>query len=210
MSTEKVPCKQCGGLMLPSTGEKTGGLCRLCEKKRVWSQQQSAAMATDPPEWELSSKNAHPNAQRILTDAFFWDEADDGAPLGNDTGSDVLHMYREWRISNPKRSPVSFLSSVLKEWEVPEIDWDVIEPGAVQEKLQQNDFWLLTRDDTVIALAFAQFILDGTVDSSIQQKATVAISRQSLDTVITFRGWVDVDEHRAWLSKMQKALNAIK
>jgi hypothetical protein len=33
----------------------------------------------------------------VLDDPFFWQEADDFAPHGNDTGADLLADYRPWR-----------------------------------------------------------------------------------------------------------------
>ena len=33
-NVEKVPCSSCGFLILPTTAERTGGLCRPCQRRR--------------------------------------------------------------------------------------------------------------------------------------------------------------------------------
>lgn len=43
--------------------------------------------------WELCRENAHPNAQKLFSEEWYWDGIDDYAPFGNDTGSDVLYFY---------------------------------------------------------------------------------------------------------------------
>jgi uncharacterized protein YfeS len=208
METVKIPCKKCGALILPGTAEKTDGLCRPCERKANWPKQPLAQSEPDPGDRELSPENAHPKARQVLTDSFFWQLADDGAPLGSDTGSDLFAMYRTWKDENPTASPRLFLAEVLREWEVPNKDWQITDPNLISKKLAANGFFILTRDDTVIALAFSQIILDGILDTDIKEKALLALKRQSLDTVITYRGWVDSKERKERVERMRMAIEA--
>ena len=54
------------------------------------------------PWWEqleIDWAEYHPAARELLNDPFFWREADDYAPHGNDTGADLMSDFRAWRSS---------------------------------------------------------------------------------------------------------------
>ncbi|MCO6360785.1 hypothetical protein [Roseivirga pacifica] len=70
----------------------------------------------------LTKENAHPNAKEIMNEDFFWSDIDESGPFGNDDGSDGLFLFREWRASNPKKNPVSFIDYQLRVWEYPVFD----------------------------------------------------------------------------------------
>jgi len=158
--------------------------------------------------WELAPENGHPRARQLLTEPFFWSIADDGAPLGNDTGADTLAFYRQWRADQPHGLTQDFIRDTLAGWEVENADWLLLDEAPLQRALEHDHFSVLTRDDFMIALAFAQLVLDGKVDSQVREMALYSLRRQATDVVIAFRGWTEVEERRTRLAQMQRALEA--
>lgn len=156
--------------------------------------------------WELAPENGHPRARQLLTELFFWSIADDGAPLGNDTGADTLAFYRQWRADHPQGLTQDFIRDTLAGWEVENADWLLLDEAPLQQALEHGHFSVLTRDDFMIALAFAQLVLDGKVDAQVRKMALYSVRRQATDAVISFRDWADVTERRSRLARMQRAL----
>ncbi|MBK9967342.1 MAG: hypothetical protein IPP07_21685 [Holophagales bacterium] len=77
----------------------------------------AAAAALSP--WErldIDWSEYHPEARTLLNDPFFWEEADDNAPHGNDTGADLLHDFRRWRRTHRDKPVSLFLPVLLARW----------------------------------------------------------------------------------------------
>lgn len=155
---------------------------------------------------DLSPQNAHPMARGYLQDDFFWDFYDDNSPLGNDTGADIFHHYQKWKIKNPQTNPIIFLEKIFISWELENKDWDLLEESKLRQKLERDTYNVLIRDDSVIAIAFSQIILEGNLNKKIRELALLAIKRQMSDIVINFRNWTDKQERRERLTKMQSVL----
>lgn len=183
----------------------------MFEKIRQWLKRASkpSSAAAESEEWDLSPDSAHPVARTLLTESFLWSTADEGAPLGSDTGADTLAAFREWRETHPKTNPRFFLSELLREWGVESSPFGELREEKLAGVLRDDHFNVLTQDDTVIALAFAQLVLEGTVEESVREQALNAIRRQALASVIHFRGWSDPAERRDRLSIMAKVLRAV-
>lgn len=158
----------------------------------------------DENEWELSPKNAHPKAVAILTDEFYWSCIDDNSPFGNDTGSDTLAFFREWRRTNWNKNPIVFLDKLLANWEVTNDFWDVTDASEVQKLRDKDDFSFYVRDDVIIALAFGQLLLAGKIDAEPKRRALLAIERQSLPFIV--KSWTDPEERAERLRKMKNVL----
>ncbi|SRR5579859_1520966 len=156
--------------------------------------------------WELAPENAHQVARKVLKSPFFWDIADDGAPLGSDTGADTLAYYREWRAKNPSAPALAFVENILTDWDIRVPQRELIDERELKAALQEDDFSLLTHDDFMIALAFAQLVLEGRIEPEIRDRALQSIQRQATSTVIDFRGWVGPKERRSRLAKMREAI----
>lgn len=106
----------------------------------------------------LNREDAHPRAVETLTDAFFWDIHDDGSPLGTDIGSETLALYREWREENPKESALTLLRELLVRWEVVDAHWNTIDRAGVEAAGEDDEWSLLTRDEVILGLAFAELV----------------------------------------------------
>jgi len=135
-------------------------------------------------------------------------------PLASDTGSDVFGFYEDWRRSDGDRG--EFLSILLRKWEIEDAGWEELDEARIDNALQETRrgqltreaFQMLTRDDAIIAFAFAQIILDGNLRFEDQRYAQVAVQRQKLERVMKFRGWREPLEREHALTLMEKALSA--
>jgi uncharacterized protein YfeS len=67
---------------------------------------------------------------------------------------------------------------------------------------------LARRDDFIIALAFAQLLLDGEIDRSVKQRALIALRRQSVDSVLSFRGGGRKEARKRQLQEFHRVLEA--
>jgi len=133
-----------------------------------------------------------PKSNESNLDPLFTDNTNPYGPVGNDTGSDVLGHYRDWRQKGGR--PGEFLPDLLQAWEIGDYDWDDHDANVIVEEMQRSPkalFERLTRDDVIIALAFAQILVDGKSQPKVLERAIKAIHRQSQDQIIAFRGWDD-------------------
>ena len=80
--------------------------------------------------------------------------------------------------------------------------------SLLAERLPSEHYDILTRDDAVIAFAFAQVFVDGSVDPTSLRRALIAITRESDPVVLRFRGWADPETRVARLQEMQEFLSA--
>lgn len=146
------------------------------------------ARAAAQSPWErlaIDWSTFHPDARALLDDPFFWDETDDFAPHGNDTGADLLEAFRSWsRRSRAEGGPVAFLHRLLASWGL---------PGTTS-----GDVF----DEAVVALAFAQIKLQGRCASDVRGLALEAIGRQR-DQAHGAHDWPHRQERLASLDKVE-------
>jgi uncharacterized protein YfeS len=155
-------------------------------------------------DWKLSPEVAHPNARRLLKADFYWDLRDDDSPFASDTGADTLEFYRAW--IEQSDDDEDFLHRVFEEWDV---DWEAAEAipdGELQDRLEGEHFDILTYDDVVIAVAFAQLILEGNTSRDIAARAARSLRRQALPEVIEFRGWTHPSERGERCAQMLRVI----
>ena len=163
-------------------------------------------MESPDDEWELSPDVAHPNAKRLLKAAFYWNIGDDDSPFGNDTGTDTLAFYRAWIEESDEDE--DFLLQLFDEWEV---DWEraeTIPDAELEDRLEEEHFDILTYDDAVIAMAFAQLVLEGSPSRVVAALAMRSLKRQSLPEVIAFRGWPDPAERKERCAEMLQVMKS--
>ncbi len=134
----------------------------------------------------------HRSARTLLDDPFFWDVADDHAPVGNDTGADILESYRTWSRRHKKdvSGALAYVEAVLEEWGQHETG---------------DERALLVRDEAFIALAFAQVMLDGAIATDVSSRALEAIERQLSKSA----AWQRPETRRATLEKMRSKLASL-
>ena len=157
-------------------------------------------------DWRPTRENAHPNARRLLQSAFYWDLADADSPFGNDAGCDTLEFYRAWiRESDDDED---FLHRLFGERAV---DWEAAQSlpdSQLLARLEKGDRSILVYDDVVIALAFAQLVLEGSTERDVAAWASRALQRQALPEVIALRRWPDPEERRARCAQMLQVVQS--
>jgi uncharacterized protein YfeS len=156
--------------------------------------------------WEFTRKLAHLKARARLNKAFYWDEGDPTSPLGNETGRDTGVAYAEWCRDKRRAGVRRFLEQLMQGWGLADTDWDILDVERLQSQLQQDAFQILTRDDMVLGMAFAQMILEGKIDPEVKRIAILAVERQSLEVVIACRSWEDPKQRKKRLKHMHEVL----
>jgi len=142
---------------------------------------QAILAAKDP--WallEIDWGHYHPKARRVLDDPFFWQDADDMAPHGNDTGADLLEDFRRWDSRRPGRAPLVFLERLLKDWDIEPIDWQLTDETQVRRLEQERSIDLHLCNEAAIALAFAVIKRRGSCPANLIEMALAALSRTAL------------------------------
>lgn len=77
----------------------------------------------------------------------------------------------------------------------------------MQEALDADDgFSVLTRDDLIVAVAFAQLLVEGAINAEVRRRALLALRRQATDVVLSFRGRGGEDARKRQLAEFQRII----
>ncbi|WP_143180844.1 hypothetical protein [Buchananella hordeovulneris] len=135
----------------------------------------------------IDRERAHPHAQALIPDDFFWDGGDDLSPFGSDEGFTALAEWRAWRAKHPRAAVRSCLQWVVRSvGEMPLAAYTdaLASPARVQQLVAdpQVDDWyeIFTLDISIIATVLGQFVDEGVVDASALPFLQRALNRQSL------------------------------
>lgn len=120
----------------------------------------------------------HADARQLLNDPFYWSCSHDDAPHGNDTGADLLAEFRKRHRRDKSQRPMAFLTNLLKQWDIPAIDWSKVDEHSIRDMEKNDDISLKICDDAIIALAFALIKLLGKCDNDVRDMAVMAIKRE--------------------------------
>jgi uncharacterized protein YfeS len=162
----------------------------------------------DDDEWELSPETAHPNAAKLMTEPFYWDVSDENSPFGNDTGADTLELYRGAVEEDPELDGAEFLVELFEAWDVDVAFAAGIPDEELEHRLEREHFHILTYDDALVAVAFAELVFQGNASDEIAAAAIKSLKRQALPEVLEFRGWSDPAERRERCEQMIEVLRA--
>lgn len=111
-------------------------------------------------DWSLYA----PGARTLLDDPFYWDPADDEAPHGNDTGADLMATFLEQRPDDV----MAFLEQQARAFGFASLA--EIEGGDEYE----HDF-------LVVAAAFAELKVSGSVTPAVRELALGAVERRAAE-----------------------------
>jgi uncharacterized protein YfeS len=153
---------------------------------------------------------AHPNAKSLLREPFYFNTTDETAPFGNHDGADGYLAFNDWRHTHKGNDPKEFLFEQLDDLNYPKFDINETEITKLTPYLQQHEFGnrLISGTDAVIvAIAFGQLYLEGTIDSSFKEIAKTSIRRQLLPELLAMWGDPYKTERAAELNKMLVVLN---
>ncbi len=181
-------CERCEA-SLPTTDEA------LAQLKTMLDQRRAVVRAAMSP-WErlgIDWRDYHPNARQILDDPFFWEEANDFSPHGNDTGADLLSDYRNWLKRNPTGEPLDFYKNSIIRW------------GFA---LNSSDATARTViDEAAVALAFAELKLRGECRPDVSELARQATDRQRQEALEAV-DWPHREDRLKSLDLIQAKLHA--
>lgn len=88
--------------------------------------------------FEYSFKSAHPKAQALMTDEFYWSPIEETAPFGSDDGSDAAYGFRQWRLLNKTTSPVTYLKDLIEGWQYPFFDYNEMDTTKIKEYISSK------------------------------------------------------------------------
>ena len=131
--------------------------------------------------WTLTKKEVHANVKKLMPEDWWYSQGDDFSPFGNDDGSDALYGFKEWRDTHIAIEPSLYFTELESDWNISfeQKDWT----DYHQIKTAKNSSILYTGVDyRIIAVAFAQFVLEGKISPALIGYAKKAIYRQILLT----------------------------
>lgn len=169
----------------------------------------------DDPAQGARPQTSHPAFVAICKAPWFYDEGDDFAPFGNDTGHDVLRHLEDWYRGRPRKKAWSFLRGLLADWELP-IDHVAETRVAIVKRLlaaPAQELVMAQLDQIAIALAFGQCKITGTVDADIHDIAIAASDRQPIvraHTKVAYPKWPRTRAKAAADTKIRAALEAMR
>ncbi len=155
------------------------------------------------PWWEqlgVRWERWHPAARERLQDRLFWEEEDDVAPHGNDTGADLLGLYRRRRAR--ASGGVVFLDALMRRWGIATA-WRGRPP---EEWTDGDETSIVIWDEAAIALAFAQIKVDGACEADVRARALEAIERQAGDAAGARFGWAQRPRRVEKLQRLRAVL----
>ena len=179
-------CQQCE-TRIPANDEAMAILVTRLKERR-------AAIKDAMTPWErlgIDWRDYHPDARRLLDDPFFWEQANDFAPHGNDTGADLLSDYREWFKRQPSGNPMEFYKSLMSGWGFSRETSDPMIRGAL--------------DEAAVALAFAELKLRAKCDPAVLDLAKQAVGRQRQEA-LSATDWPSREDRLKSLERIETKL----
>ncbi|MGB5928219.1 MAG: hypothetical protein WBH03_08580, partial [Cyclobacteriaceae bacterium] len=167
------------------------------------NRQQDQPIESGMDNYELSPDTAHPNAQKLLTEDFYWSPIDETGPFGSDDGSDAFYGFVAWRAENKNQSPVIYLNELIREWGYPTFNYNISDSESIKQVLNgMNIRLVIGQDNAIIAVGFGQFVLEGEVDNDIRELTRHAIERELSPALLNQLHTDYRDTRRAQLDKM--------
>jgi uncharacterized protein YfeS len=160
--------------------------------------------------WDVTPDTAHPRARQLLGQSIIWNYGDEDSPLGNDIAADTFAAYLDFCATHPDGRIQEFIKGQLILREIPDAHWNLLDAAHLEETLNSaSGFELLTRDDFIIGLAFAQLLLKGILDPVVRERAITALRRQATDIVLSFRGGGGEEARKVQLAGFLRILELV-
>ena len=147
-----------------------------------------------------------------MTEEFFFNAADDHGPFGNDIGVLAWEAFAEWRAKNQDQDPVDFIEIIFTRLDYPRFDLEESDLQLLQPFFTQNNLaarYILDTDSAILAIAFGQLFLEGTISAELCRKTDIALDRQ-LEPGMLANCEIDArEERREKLVTMQKVVERV-
>jgi uncharacterized protein YfeS len=153
---------------------------------------------------------AHPNAKRLMTEEFFWSPIEETAPFGSDDGADTYAGFADWRKTHKTDNPKEFLIEQIDSWGYPTFDLNETNLDKLKPYLKQSDLgsrFLSGIDAAIVAIAFGQLYLEGTVEKDFNKLAKASIKRELIPELLNLWGNDYKIVRETQLNKMLTVLN---
>jgi uncharacterized protein YfeS len=124
---------------------------------------------------------AHPRAQRIMVEEFYYSPTAESGPFGSDDALDTFADFAQWRPDHPADDPLAFLEEHFGSWGYPPFDLHTEEPEKILDYCHAHELgstFLSGMDAAIVATAFGQLYLEGRIDTPLQALAITALNRQ--------------------------------
>src|ERR1700741_434857 len=112
-------------------------------------------------------EKAHANAKLLMNEEFYWSPIEETAPFGSDDGADTYAGFADWRQTHKTVNPKEFLMEQIKYWGYPTFDLNGTNFEKLKPYLKKSDLgsrFMSGIDAAIVAIAFGQLYLEGTVD----------------------------------------------
>jgi uncharacterized protein YfeS len=157
-------------------------------------------------------EKANPVARRLMNEEFYWSPIEGTAPFGNDDGADAYAGFKDWRQTHKADNPKKFLLEQIDYWGYPSFDINETSFEKLKPYLNQNELgsrYMSGIDAAIVAIAFGQLYLEGTINKDFNEIAKTAINRELLPELLAFWGDDHKDEREMKLRKMLAVLNQV-
>lgn len=133
----------------------------------------------------LARSKAHPKAQELIPDGFFWSCVDEYAPFGSDEGYTALVEWRKWRKENPTKPIMSCLK-----WVIESVSGMSFDEYMYLMALAKDSHILKTTNISIIATGFGQFVDEGTIDPDAKIVVSMALNSEQKDAPYPYSNYI--------------------
>jgi uncharacterized protein YfeS len=156
---------------------------------------------------------AHPNAKRLMNEEFYWSPIEETAPFGSDDGADTYAGFADWRQAHKADNPKNFLKKQIDYWGYPTFDLNETNFGKLNPYLKQSDLgsrFMSGIDAAIVAIAFGQLYLEGTIDKDFKELTKTSIERQLIPEMLNHWGDTYKTVRETQFKKMLAVLNQVE
>jgi uncharacterized protein YfeS len=166
----------------------------------------------DEENYGIDIDHGHKRAVELIPEEFFWSCIDELAPFGSDEGDIALAEFREWRKQNPKTPTIACLKWVIEsvgEMNFKDYNQELLERDRIKEAIEDKGYddqqYLYTLDNSVIATGFAQLVDEGLIEVANKPIIQLAITRQIIWAELS-TDWEHADQYIDNLKVLDRAL----
>ena len=170
----------------------------------------NATVDTTMSDYLPTVEKAHPNAKQLMSEEFYFSPIEETAPFGSDDGADTYAGFKDWRKEHKSDNPKDFLVQQIEDWGYPTFDINETNLEKLKPYLAQTELgnrYMSGIDASIVAIAFGQLYLEGTIDKDFKETAKTAIKRELIPELLVRWGKTYKVKRETQLRKMLTILN---
>jgi uncharacterized protein YfeS len=128
-----------------------------------------------------SLQNAHPLAQKLMNEPWYYSPIDDMAPFGSDDAADTYAAFADWRTNNSSGNTRQFILVQIQSMGYPPINLESVDLNEIKTYILKDELgsrYLFGLDASIISTALGQLYLEGKIDNDLKSLARKAIERE--------------------------------